>query len=564
MNLDNYDKYFIGFLVAYAVISIGIFSYMDVNISNSYQRANSAAFVADFIKEHLLKVKSFDEILKIFIDGQLQYKIFTGLTNWPPLQVILLTISFLIFGINKFSFIFFPLIITLLTLFSLYKLIILAYRNKKTALFGIIVAGLSTFFFYESASPMLENGLALFTIASIYYLVLYFRTNKEKYFYFLTSALALGFIYKDQMIIIAPVIILMFFYKTNFKEFFADPKSYKMLLISFIIILVIFIPLIFRDVLLSKYGLSRLDDRFIEKFQYLKQTDSYNKGYLNPYDFEFENSISDYKRKLIIERYTFSYFQKSFIFLTSTFFNWILIPFIITGIFYNRKKFKDVEISIILFVMVYFVFFSLDGSIPRFVLPASILLIVFAVRGLFELPKKLLNVSAIIILALLLIQTSLFFSRIYNNEHVGSMQHDYNSAAEYVLEDSKNQGNVTIITSRVNEMAFYLIKLDKEKRISLELLPQKQENLDLILRGNFSVPDLLKDNQKINYPLYRAPVKYIIVHENLETGPSKGSADYDARKFIEKNAKNIYGEEFSVKIIDSKFPNSKTWIYKLN
>ncbi|HLF54670.1 MAG TPA: glycosyltransferase family 39 protein [Candidatus Nanoarchaeia archaeon] len=549
------DKRLIGVLACYALVSIIIFSWMDITITNSYQRANTAAYMADFAKKDLLKTNSFQELKDNFLQGHGHYKIFSGIADWPPLQLMLLTLSFLVFGINKLSFMFFPLIITLLTLIYLYKLVLLSYNNRNIALTTVILTALSTFFFYESATPMLENGIALFTIMCVYYFALYLKTKKDKYFYSTTAALALGLLYKEQMILIIPALAGIFLYKTRLKEFFTSKRNYKMLLVSLAVFFLIMLPMIAREIVLMKEGVSIIASRSIGRIKYIYE-DVGKKGFLTAKELEFQNELPEYKRELINNRYSLSHLQKFIIAITSTFFNWILIPFILLGLARKYSKFNDIEIMILIFVATSLVFFSLHGLIPRLALPTAILLNIFAAKGVFSLPRKAIIPIMAIVFIMLGFQTSSFFVKIYNNEHILSMQHDYEASAQYMLDNT--QGEFTVITSRVHQMAFEFIRQDKNRKAYVELIPEKQEQLKEMLQGIFRTPELLEESN-IEYETTRPKVRYVVIHEKLETGPLKGLADYNIPEFL-----NNYENATLVKTIDSPFPNSRTWIYQIN
>ncbi len=548
------DKKLIGILVFYAVISIIIFSWMDITISNSYQRALAGAYIADFIKNptNLAGAKEH------FVKGYEHYKIFSGIADWPPLQVILLTLSFLIFGFNKISLMITPLIITLLTLVYIYKLTFITYKDKKIALLATAITAVSTFFFYESAAPMLENGLALFTAMAIYHFTKYIDTKETKQFYYVAAAFALGFLYKTQMILIIPALLIIFVLKKPLKI----KKDCKMLAYSALIILIILSPLIIREIILTKQGLSTFAERSVGRIQYMYEQTKLP-GYLTAKDFEFENELPEYKKNLIGNRYNLTYLQKFIVTITSLFYNWIIIPFIIIGILKRKNFAKPVgynttEKLILLFAATNIIFFTLHGLIPRYVIPAFILLTPFAAKGIFSLPKKAIMTASMIVLLIIAIQTTLFFTEIYNNEHIQSMQHDYESATEYVLENT--QGNVTIITTRLYQMAYNVMKHDKERRAYIELIPEKKEELERMLQGKFQKPALLEELQaKVEFETARPKVQYVVIHEKLETGPLKGLADYNLLEFM-----NNYENSTLVKTIDSPFPNSRTWIYQLN
>ncbi len=550
----NVNKQLVLVLLAFSIISIAVFSTLDIAISNSYQRAVTAGFLADFIKNNF--TTDITEAKEKFTEGQHHYKIFSGISDWTPLQVILLTTGFLVFGLNKITLMGVPLIISILALMYLYKLTLLN-SNRKIALLTVIITAISTFFFYSSAAPLLENGVVLFTAACLYYFSKYLNERKPGFFYLATLAFALGFMYHIQMLFIAPALIIGFFWTTPVKNFFAKKQNYKMLAIAAVIAIVVFLPLIIRETVLIKENISQFQKRTIGRLEYTYNPVVQQSGFLTANDFEFEDQLPKYKRDLIVNRYQLSYLQKSFTAVSSIFYNAVLLPFILLGILAIRwKKVKSSELMILLFVLTSFAFFSLNGVIPRYTVASSAMLSIFAARGLFMLPKKAIKPIIVLVLLIIAFQTTNFFVKIYHNEHIQSMQHDYDETARFLLE--RTTGPFTIITTRTYQMAFHIMKYDDQKRVYVERASQSREEFEQALKGNFTVPKLLEGNENIRYDTERPPVQYVVVHEKTETGPLRETADYNLLEFLDN-----YKPARLVKIIDSEFPDSRTWVYEL-
>lgn len=546
------DRFLIGFILAYAIVCIIVFSSLDATISNSYQRAGAAAFIDHFVKEDF--TLNPQEAKTRFIEGQEHYKVFSGLADWPPLQLILLTLSFLLLGANQFSFLLAPLLITLLALAYLYQFALHAY-DRKAARLAVVLTAVSTFFFYQAAAPMLENGLALFTIMCLYHFTRYLQRKEPTQFYLSTAALGLGFLYKTQMVLILPVLAALFLWKTNLKRFFARNTTPRLLLVSLGILLLTLSPLIIREAVFMKEGISTFGERTVGRVETLYGEPASLPGWVTAMDFEFENELPEHKKQLIINRYHLTTPQTLVMVITSTFFNWALLPFILLGLFYQRKKWSMAEIGILLFFTVTLLFFTLYGGLPRYLLPTAILLIPFAARGISLLPKRAIVPATVIVLVVTAGQTAHFFAKIADNDHIQSMQHDYETAVEYILE--RTDGRFTVITSRVYQMSYQFIRHDQKKRAYVELIPERQAELERMLSGEFSVPEGLKGTS-IPYSPERPPVAYVVVHERLETGPLAGTADYHIKKFLERHPTARLDAT-----IDSPHPNSRTWIYAI-
>ncbi|RMD57847.1 phospholipid carrier-dependent glycosyltransferase [Candidatus Woesearchaeota archaeon] len=548
-------KTLIAFLAAYAIICILLFSSINTYISNGYQRAGAAVYLSDFLKEDLWNIRSLSNLQGKMLEGHAHYKIFTGLSAWPPLQLMILTATYLIAGPSHSTTLLVSLAISLLTLLALYRFTKKAY-NENIALIATIFTALSTYFFYESSAPLLENGLALFTILCLDAFCDYLENGNPKNFYKSATWFALGLLYKIQMIFLTPVLLILLIAKGDWKGFLTKRSNYKMILLSALIAIAILSPLIARESILATQGLSSFSERTIERTKYITRTPAHLKGFVTAYDFEFENELPRYKIELIKHRYELTKLQKLVVTLTALFYNWILIPLIIVALYsiIKAKRISSRELGMVLFIVFSAAFFTLHGLLPRYIIPSSIFLCIFAAKGAMRLPKKAITPAIAITLLVLTAQTGFFINKISKGDHIQSMQHDYESTAETILSQAK--GDFTIITTRLYETAFFFISKDKQKRAYLELAPEKKAEFEKMLKTGYAEPIVGKH---LPYPKDRPPVKYVIVHENLETGPIKGNSDYNLKDTLDKAdwAKLAH-------TINSRWPNSKTWIYEVD
>ncbi|HLC32726.1 MAG TPA: glycosyltransferase family 39 protein [Candidatus Nanoarchaeia archaeon] len=555
---------FIVFIILFAIISATSAIVLDLTISNSYQRAIAAGFIADFAKHGLWHAHSFGEIKDAFINGHEHYKLFSGLADWQPLQLMLLTVAFFLFGISKFGMIIVPLAVSVLALVYLYRLVLAMY-DHKTALAAAIITGISTFFFYESAAPLLENGIALFSIACIYYSGNYLNRNDPCSFYLAALSLGLGFLYHLQMMFILPALAIMFLAKVDLKKFFTTKQNYRMIAIALGIFLLVMIPFILREIVLVPEGISTFESRMATRIKYFSAADAHLPGFVTAYDFEFENELPIAKRNLIINRYQINYLQKGAMVFSSLFFHWILVPFILLGILCFRKSkqqkwwnsFNTHEGLSLFFVITTILVFTFQGLLPRYLLPASIFLFIFAARGIFTLPKKAIVPAIVLVLLVIGAQTGHFLYKISQNDHIQSMQHDYDGTAQYMLEHTP--GEFTVITTRVYQMAFSALKKDESRRMYIEMAPFVKAQFLAMLDGNFSTPPTIEGNERVSYSTTRPKVAYVVVHERLETGALRDIADYNLLDLL-----NNYPNATLVQTLDSRFPNSRTWIYAIS
>ena len=239
----NHKTELVILLAFFAILSGASASVLDLTISNSYQRALAAGFTAEFVKNDIWHTHSLSQIKEAFIQGHEHYKIFSGIADWQPLQLILLTFVFFFFGVGKFGMTIVPLAISVLALIYLYRLTRAMY-DHKTALVATAITAISTFFFYEAAAPLLENGIALFSTMCVFYFGNYLEKKNNRAFYLAVLAFSLGLLYHLLMLFILPALALVFIYKTNLREFFTNKKNYKMFAFAAGIFVLVFIPFI--------------------------------------------------------------------------------------------------------------------------------------------------------------------------------------------------------------------------------------------------------------------------------------------------------------------------------
>jgi hypothetical protein len=358
------------------------------------------------------------------------------------------------------------------------------------------------------------------------------------------------------MLFIIPALLIAFIYKTNLKTFFTNKQSYKMLLVSLGIFLLVLVPFFAREAILIPEGLSTIGSRTATRINYFTAQNIDLPGIATAYDYEFQNELFPEKRNLIINRYQVSYFQKAATLFSALFLHWILIPFILLSIFKRKQwSFKNHELLSLLFVITTIAVFTFQGLLPRYLLPASVFLFIFAARGIFTLPRKFVVPALVLVLLVIGAQTGHFLFKISQNDHIQSMQHDYDGTARYLLENTP--GNFTIITTRVYQIAFNVMMQDTERRVYVEMAPFKKDRLLSMIQGDFTTPELLH-GKAIPYSTKRPPVAYVVVHERLETGALRETADYNLVDTL-----NAHPRASLVRVIDSPFPNSRTWIYSI-
>ena len=133
----------------------------------------------------------------------------------PPFTYQITALGYKIFGINSFGARFFLQLAVLLQLILVYRLSILLFNNKKTALWSAIIYFSFPLVLISSRNLTTDAFLATFALLSIYSWVRYRKSGIIKWLYAFTLSLAFGFLTKGPVIFIVPIIFILFYNRTE-------------------------------------------------------------------------------------------------------------------------------------------------------------------------------------------------------------------------------------------------------------------------------------------------------------------------------------------------------------
>ncbi|NVK08502.1 MAG: glycosyltransferase family 39 protein [Tenacibaculum sp.] len=133
----------------------------------------------------------------------------------PPFTYQITALGYKIFGINAFGARFFLQLAVILQLILVYRLSILLFDNKKTALWSSIIYFSFPLVLMSSRNLTTDAFLTTFALLSIYSWVKYRQSGVIKWLYTFTLSLALGFLTKGPVIFIIPVIFILFYNRTE-------------------------------------------------------------------------------------------------------------------------------------------------------------------------------------------------------------------------------------------------------------------------------------------------------------------------------------------------------------
>lgn len=455
--------------------------------------ANAALFFSNLIKTMSDNPNfSFSFIKDYAIEYHSHYKFLTVAGAYPPLNLILLTTTYLLFGASMVTTKLVAIVEGILLVFFVYKLSGLFYRKHKSfPLLCAIFAGINPIIFLLSNSNFLAAGTALFVTASIYFLIKFIKTEERMYIYFFSIAFGLGLLQKPITGVV--IIPLVFVFYRNFGMF--RRQSYA-LLKSFILFLAVLSPLFIQISFL--YALGFPDIFFDHWFRE------------NPNTFLY-----------IIPIMSELQIQNFLTILSSLFYQLFTIPFFILGAYKITKR-RDIIDKVFILVMLSFVCIFIISSFmaeTRYIKPILPLFTIIWVYGLILFFDRLrticpglvrrYRITSVIIV--LLISVSLYQITVYNYDNTYYNNKNLDEIASFVI--SNASGSTTVLTSFGQPQTFEFARLDKDMNIFAMYMPQKSENIEYAVEGNYSYYK--------NYDLWKSlgielpAADYIIFHEDV-------------------------------------------------
>ena len=214
-NVENYNKWFLIYLIVLIITILFIMPHISLNPDNG-----THALLSLFYKnlaELLIRNKEFS--FKKIYDFGIAY-----LVHYPKLQVFypplyhIITglVFYTIFGISAWSAGFCNLVFGVLTLCTLYVLVMKIF-DSKTALIAVILFSLFPFMLTLTGRAMMEYTAMFFLSLS---LLIYFEIKskkKKRYYVFLALVTVLAVLSKRAAFFVLPVYFLHLLYKKKWK-----------------------------------------------------------------------------------------------------------------------------------------------------------------------------------------------------------------------------------------------------------------------------------------------------------------------------------------------------------
>ena len=146
----------------------------------------------------------------------------------PPLTYIITALGYQLFGSTPFGARFFLQLALLLQLLLVYKLTLLLFDNKKTALWAAVIYFGFPIVLISSRNLTTDAYLTTFVLASLVSWVAYRKQGRLFWLYTFTLALGLGFLTKGPVVFIVPLPFILLYnriekakHKITYHHFFA-------------------------------------------------------------------------------------------------------------------------------------------------------------------------------------------------------------------------------------------------------------------------------------------------------------------------------------------------------
>ena len=159
-----------------------------------------------------------------------------------PLLIYSTIPSVAIFGLNEIGVRFPAIIFGVLSIYLLYKLVLLLSKSKTLALYSSIILSLTPWHYHYSRTAFEVTLLLSLVLLSVYLSYKFFLENKNKFIYLAIIFFSLSFYTYNTANIFVPLIILTIFF-TNLKYFSAKITT-KNLFVSLVLFFILVLPLI--------------------------------------------------------------------------------------------------------------------------------------------------------------------------------------------------------------------------------------------------------------------------------------------------------------------------------
>lgn len=286
----------------------------------------------------------------------------------------LMNLTMKIFGVNAFGMRFLSIFLGSLTILVIYLLGKEVF-NEKVGLFASFILAFSPFQLVETTGGM-DISMVFFAMFAIYLQVMFFKTNKTKFFIFSWISLGVAIMTKQIAVLFIPAFVLFSLYHN--KIYNRDYKI-KQILIAALIIFLIVIPVLTFNYLLFK-------DKGIVDLQFARFT---------KIGFETYAGIAPTIQPFMLERLLISYKEgraPGFLVGLTTFYDYeslIAIIFALAGVFFfykSRNKFKLLLTLSFLFPYLFLAGTSLLSNHMTF---GSSFIALLASLGIVNLSEKL-------------------------------------------------------------------------------------------------------------------------------------------------------------------------------
>ncbi|MCB0472136.1 MAG: glycosyltransferase family 39 protein [Flavobacteriaceae bacterium] len=397
----------------------------------------------------------------------------------PPLTYIITTLGYQLFGSTPFGARFFLQLALLLQLLLVYKLTLLLFDNRKTALWAAVIYFGFPIVLISSRNLTTDAYLTTFVLASLVSWVVYRKQGRSRWLYVFMLALGLGFLTKGPVVFIVPLPFILLYNRIEKAKNNISYHHFFAWMLFLVIAATWFVYLViedrqFLDYFLGKQTVDRFSENAFDRTEPFWYFLAFGPLvglpwfliliYLIKLNWKHFSKRSIYSVFLITGIIVLMFFSIS----SSKRILYILPLYSLLAVLSaqllavsserTRKKILLMVTAFLALIAIAFVvvsFIKIDFDIPVFLPLSGVLVLVIAFAVVRSVPVK--NCDKAILLTfltgiLLLLGSSLFFSR--NELQVNASA----PVTRFIIENQLNNREVLVYNTRKSSIAFGLNK----------------------------------------------------------------------------------------------------------
>ncbi|MDD5431432.1 MAG: hypothetical protein PHO70_00370 [Candidatus Omnitrophica bacterium] len=537
-KLKNLNKSYIFLIAIFIAVYLWFIFYLAIKKTQLFDgdglsRSLFAMMIRDIFTDLLKgRISSVEDIKSILSFYHSHYQVgLEAFFIWPPLQTFFLFIYFIFTkSASYISVGYINLIFLALLIFYLFRLTLLLFNNYIIATLASAFVLLHPFIMQMSISLERIIGESFFVVAMLYYLFLFIESKIGKYVLLAIIYFVLGCLFRIEsfFMMILPLSIGIFL-GVRGKEssgFIVNiwRRNKKLALVMLTLSLVLFFYIALQIPLTSK-KVGTLFTKAESYKNWVKDKRAYPGIFTASKYFNFEDQYYNYRfsQKRWLEekknnpnnyealvladnRFSLSFYQKSFFIITCFFYELILIPCFLFFFIFSASRLNYKTALLMLSIFLYFLLYSILGTVPFYPMTVLPLIAILCAYGLFRFVDRFIWQKlklTVLFFAISLGILQCFW--LFTFGQFGSLYSRYASPGKVmdaIVKDNNSEEKFTVLSSfeTALPLSLELVKNGKFNNIYIRPLYKHQRNqvVDFVRKGGYGVES--KFMGKVFYP----------------------------------------------------------------